>query len=136
MTVEAIHYSEIFVDVWPHIVAEGLEAVGPFASIVGAPLSVIANLMEIAEAHEVGDREAERNAFIHGFASHLVYGHIFNPLPSNTILGHKQILGELAAKRFLAEMPGNVRAKFLTRYRGPQRYVGENMNKALRDLGY
>jgi len=83
---------------------------------VGAPLSVIANLMEIAEAHEVGDREAERNAFIHGFASHLVYGHIFNPLPSNTILGHKQILGELAAKRFLAEMPGNVRAKFLTTF--------------------
>ena len=60
MTVEAIHYSEIFVDVWPHIVAEGLEAVGPFASIVGAPLSVIANLMEIAEAHEVGDRSASR----------------------------------------------------------------------------
>lgn len=136
LTVEVVHMSEIFADVWPHLVAEGLEVVGPIASVVGQPLSVIAGLMEIGEAHEVGDREAERNAFIHGFASHLVHGHIINALGSNSTLGCKQILGERAAMRFLAELPGDVRAKFLTRYRGPQRYVGENMNKALRDLGY
>jgi hypothetical protein len=135
-TSEVVHLSEIFEDVWPHFVARGLETAGPWATIVGGPLSIINNLMEIAEAHEVGDREAERNAFFHGFASHLVYGSIINRLGANSLLGHKQILGEKAAMRFLATLPADVRAKFLKRYWGQERYNNENMNKALSDLGY
>jgi hypothetical protein len=136
VTVEVVHMSEIFESVWPHAVATALEAVGPYVSVIGPPLSVIAVLGEIAEAHEVGDREAERHAFIHGFASYLVHGSIINRLGVNSLLGQKQILGEKAAMRFLAALPADLRAKFLTRYRGRQRYVGENMNKALTDLGY
>jgi hypothetical protein len=136
LTTELVHMSEIFEDICPHVVARGLETAGELATIFGAPLSIINTLMEIAEAHEVGDREAERDAFIHGFASHLVYGSIINRLGVNSLLGQKQILGERAAMRFLAALPADVRAKFLTRYRGQQRYVSENMNKALSDLGY
>jgi hypothetical protein len=136
LAVEVVHYLEIFEHIWPHFLHHGLEVVGPWAGIIGPPLAVIAGLMEIAEAHEAGDHEAERNAFIHGFASHLVYGDITNRLGVDSPLGQKQILGEKAAMCFLAALPADVRAKFLTRYRRPQRHVGENMNKALSDLGY
>jgi hypothetical protein len=136
LTIEAVHWLHIFEDVWPHVVGEGLEAVAPMAMILGYPLAVLAGLLEIGEAHEAGDREAERHAFMHGFASHLVHGYIINRLGVNSVLGQKQILGEKAAMRFLRELPADVRAKFLRRYRGRQRYGGENMNKALSDLGY
>src|SRR5262249_30076075 len=112
-TTEVVHSLEFFEDIWPHFLAHGLEAVGPWIAVVAGPLSIIANLMEIAEAHEAGDREAERHAFIHGFASHLVYGYIINRLGVDSQLGQKQVLGEKAAMRFLATLPGDVRAKFL-----------------------
>jgi hypothetical protein len=135
-TTEVIHLVEIFEDLWPHVAVEALEKTGIVTGVIGAVLSPIATMMEIVEAHEVGDREAEINAFIWGFASQLVHGRVFNPLPSNSHLGRKQILGDRAARRYLMELPADARVKFLKRYRGPQRYAGENIDKALSDMGY
>ena len=118
------------VEILPEIV-EGL----PLSAAVGMPLAVVAGLMEIAEAHELGDREAERNAFRHGFACRLVYGQLRNALPANTDLGEKQRLGDRAAQKLLDSLGPKLIGHFLAPYRGRQSYVGENLNRALHDLG-
>jgi hypothetical protein len=112
-TTEVIHLLEFFEDVFPHVAAEVLKKVGPVAGILGAVVTPIANLREIAEAHEIGDRQAEINAFIWGFASQLVFDKIVNQLPSNAVLGQKQILENLAGRRLLAALAPDAREKFL-----------------------
>jgi hypothetical protein len=137
--VEAVEWSEIFIEVWPHFLeaaAELLEAAGPWVSIVGLPLGVIANLHEITEAHELGEAKARRNAFMHGWASQMVHGRIINALPENFEIGEYQRLGQKAANLFLAKMSVPAREAFLKRYRGQQSYPGRNMDRALRDMGY
>jgi hypothetical protein len=103
---------------------------------VGGLVSLLALLHEIGEAHEIGDNQAERRAFLHGFASFLVHGEIKNGLGANDNLGRKQLQGELAAKEMLRGVPEKTRNRFLEFYRGPQRWPNENMDRALRDLGY
>jgi hypothetical protein len=136
LAVEMIHLSEVFVDLFPHVVHGALAGSAVPLAIVGPPLAVIAGLLEIGEAHETGNREAERRAFVHGFASHLAYGRVRNPLGVDNVLGQKQLLGEKAAKHYLAALSADARPKFLARYRGPQLWAGEGMQKALDDLGY
>jgi hypothetical protein len=115
-----------------HLLEFPLTVVG---AVLGMPLAVVAGLSEIAEENEAGDRDAERNAFRYGFASELVYGRIRNSLPSNWILGRKQLLGQRAAQVLLQSLKPNVREKFLAAYQGPERHAGENIAKALHDVG-
>ena len=123
------------VDLLPH----AIHALGPYAhAFIGGlamPLAAVAGLMEMAEANEAGSREAERNAYRVGFASHLVYGYIRNPLSTNTVLGYRQVLGQKAAIRFLGSLPANVRGRFQAAYRGVEAYPGQNMDRALHDVG-
>ena len=115
----------------PHALHAAAESVG-FAAM---PLAVVAGLMEVGEAREAGDREAERNAFRLGFASQLVYGRVINALPSESILGRRQVFGQKAASRLLDSMRPDVRASFLDVYRGQQKSAGENLDRALHDVG-
>jgi hypothetical protein len=137
--VEAVEWSEIFIDVWPHVLegaAELVEVASPWISVVGLPLGAIANLHEIAEAHELGEARAKREAFMHGWASEVVHGRILNAQPEGTEIGEYQRLGSKAARLYMSQMTAAGRALFLTRYRGPQSYPNENVDLALRDMGY
>jgi hypothetical protein len=115
----------------PHV----LHAVGPAMGYIAMPLTVVSGLMELGEANEAGDRDAERNAYRSGFACQLVYGYIRNALPSNTVIGQRQLFGEKVARRLLDSLKADVRAKFLAVYRGPEQYPGQNLDRALHDVG-
>ena len=132
---EAFEGLEIFADLLPHAAHHIVEAIGPYAGAVAMPLAVLAGLLEVGEAHEAGNRDAERNAYRYGFACALVYDHIHNQLPSRSVLGEKQLLGQQAANRMLYGLKPGVRDKFLQLYRGPEQYPRQNIDRALHDVG-
>jgi hypothetical protein len=119
--------------------AEAIPAVGaaaPYVAGFAAGAAVLTGILAlIGHARDVGNSQAERRAFFHGFASHLVYGTVTGSLGSGHILGRRQIEGQLAAQRLLESMPADVRTEFLARYRRwDERWPGQSLDRAYHDL--
>jgi len=84
-----------------------MEVLGPLAVGAALPLTLAAGLADIAEKRTAGD----------------------------TVLGYQQLRGQNLAKGLLRRLNPRLRDAFLSIYRGQDRYAGQNMDKALHDLG-
>jgi len=131
------------VDIGVPELLEVLEVGGGTATAIVATWTVLlavgtfgAGLAEIVDAHKLGDRDAERYAYIHGFASHLVNGKITNVLPRESDLGRWQATGEKGAEIYLEKMEPAVRVEFLKLFRKHEEWAGQNMDYAVHKLGY
>ena len=135
---ECSHVSEMM-GIARAIVITGHEAAGLNTGAIGLGTLVFltAAMDEIGEAREIGGNQTERHAFLHGFASYLVYGRIITPIGGGHRLGRRQLQGEQAAQKMISRLPVRLRDNFLDSYRAqPQRYPSENMDRALHDLGF
>jgi hypothetical protein len=127
---ECSHVSEMMGFATPVVLNAGSIGLGQLVFLAAA-------MDEIGEAREIGADQAERHAFLHGFASYLVHGSIISPIGAGHKLGWRQLQGQQAAKKMIARLPAHLREDFLKTYRKqPQRYPSENMDRALHDLGF
>jgi hypothetical protein len=134
---ECSHVSELMGVATPVVAGTGTAGLGEGAIELGALVFLTTAMDEIGGAREIGVTQAERHAFLHGFASYLVHGSIANSIGAGHKLGQKQLQGEQAAKKMISHLPAHVRADFLKTYRAqPRRYPSENMDRALHDLGF
>jgi hypothetical protein len=136
---ECSHVSELMEAVAPFMAAGRGAAAMMNARTIGLTelIFLAAAMDEIGEAREIGSDQAERHAFLHGFASYLVHGRIINSIGAGHKLGQRQLQGEEAAKKMVSRLPAHLREDFLKTYRAqPQRYPSENMDRALHDLGF